>query len=207
MKRNWLKFTAALFVGALIFTACETEVTLTAPPDATIDLGESFDEKAGLIVDGAKAEDVLVLWNPAFNNELVDHYVGTYTVEGVSDSRNVYVKSNLLAGPYSVSDAIAGGPTLTYNVTVTQSTQEFNRLLIDGFNDFNIQVYALVNGNAITIPTQTPTNWNAGAGENVQGTGTYDGANKRLTSFTYTINYLEGGSIVTDTGTATYTKQ
>jgi hypothetical protein len=205
MKRNWLKFTAALFIGAMIFTSCETEVTLTAPPDATIDLGETFDEKAGLIVDGAKVEDVNVLWNPAFNNELVDHYVFTYSVEGVSDTRNVYVRSNLLAGPYAVSDAVAGGPTLNYNVTVTQSTQEFNRILIDGFNDFNIQVYATINGNAITIPVQTPTNWTAA--ENVQGTGTYDGANKRLTSFTYTVNYLDAGSIVTETGTATYTKQ
>ena len=205
MRKNWLKFAAALTIGAFIFTACESEVTLTAPADATIDLGEEFDEKAGLIVDGADVEDVSVLWNPAFNNELVDHYVGTYTVDGVSDQRNVYVRSNLLAGPYSVLDAVDGGGNLNYNVTVTQSSQEFNRLLIDGFGDFNIQVYATINGSAITVPLQTPTNW-TGA-ESVQATGSYNGETKTLQSFTYTIKYLDGGEVITETGNAIYTKQ
>lgn len=205
MRRNLIKFTITLLIGATIFgfSGCQPEITVTAPPDATIDLGESFDPMAGLIVEGAKEEDVVLLWNPTFNNNLVNEYVATYVVEGVSDQRSVFVRSNLLAGPYRVSDVVTGGGTFTYDVTVTQSGTAFNRILINGFADFDITVHADIVGNVITIPLQTPTNWTAT--ESVQGTGTYDGVNRRLTSFTYTIKH--GNPLVTETGTATYTKR
>jgi hypothetical protein len=196
MKKNWLKLTAALFVGALIFTACETEVTLTAPPDATIDLGDNFDEKAGLIVDGANAEDVLVLWNPAFNNELVDHYVGTYTVEGVSDTRNVYVRADKLAKTYAVVDQVDGGDTYNYPVIVSKGT-EFNELRFNELFYDDIIVDGIVNGNVITIPSQ-----NFYGGEvNIQGTGTYDGAAQKILQVTYTLKETGFPNL---TGTVTF---
>jgi hypothetical protein len=205
MKRNWLNFAAALTFGAFIFTACESEVTLTAPADATIDLGADFDERAGIIVDGAKAEDVQVLWVPAFNNNRVDHYVATYTVDGVNDQRNVYVRSNLLTGAYRASDVIEGASPITYNVEVKQSSQEFNRILLEGIADFNIEPYATINGSVITIPLQTPSNWTSS--ESIEGTGTYNGEAKSLSTINYTIKFLDGGNIVTENGVATFTRR
>jgi hypothetical protein len=196
MKRNWLKFTAALFIGAMIFTSCDKEVTLTAPPDATIDLGDAFDEKAGLIVDGAKVEDVNVLWNPTFNNELVDHYVFTYTVEGVSDTRNVYVRADKLAKIYAVVDQVDGGDTYNYPVTVSRGT-EFNELRFNELFYPDIIVNGVVNGSVITIPAQ-----NFYGGEvNIQGTGTYDGAAQKILQVTYTLKETGFSDL---TGTVTF---
>lgn len=204
--KNWLKITAALVIGAFIFTACETEVTLSVPGDTTINLGDNFDPKDGVSVDGADLEDVLVLWNPAWNNELVNHYVATYSVDGETAQRNVYVSSALLAGIYAVVDEIDGDETITYNMTVAQSTEEFNKLLISNFLGFpSLQGQAIVEGTTVTVPKFTPPGWEPA--ESIEATGTYNGATKRLLTFSYTIVELFEGSEVITTGTATLTKQ
>ncbi len=204
--KNWLKITAALVIGAFIFTACETEVTLSVPGDTTINLGDNFDPKDGVSVDGANLDDVQVLWNPAWNNELVDHYVASYSVDGETAQRNVYVSSSLLAGSYAVVDEIDGDETITYNMTVNQSTEEFNKLLIPNFLGFeNLQGQAIVEGTTVTVPRFTPSGWDPT--ESIEATGTYNGATKRLLTFSYTIVELFDGSELITTGTATLTKQ
>lgn len=207
--KNCLKFTAALLIGTFIFTACESEVTLTVPADITIQLGDNFDSMEGVKVDGAKLEDVVVLENPQFSNVHVNHYVFSYSVDGETAQRNVYVSSSLLAGSYSISDAIDSGGTETYVMTVTQSSQEFNRLIISNFLGYgqNYQGQAIVEGASVTIPKFTPTNWDPA--ESIEATGTYDGAAKKLLTLSYTIIELHpdtGNELITS-GTATFTKQ
>ena len=207
--KNWLKFATALFIGAFIFTACESEVTLTVPDDVTIELGDSFDPMEGVSVSGANLEDVTVLENPAFSNVLVNHYVFSYIVDGESAQRNVYVSSSRLAGSYAVEDAVDGGGTINYTMTVTQSTVDFNRLLISNFLGFgaNFQGQAIVEGTAVTVPRFTPSGWDPA--ESIEATGTYDGETRRLLTLSYTIIELDpaGGDNLVTTGTATLTKQ
>ncbi len=195
-------------ISAVMFTSCETEdpiITLVGDATIAFDLGEDFTDP-GVTVENGKAEDVVVTFSPEYNKDKVDEYTATYTLGNATATRAVWVKSNLLAGTYGVSDAIDGFGTIEYEVTVAQKAGEYNVIRITGFNDFNIVVEATINGDVITIPSQTPSNWNAGAGELVQGTGTYDGENKNLINFTYTIKWLDGGDLITDTGVATYTR-
>lgn len=186
--KNWLKFTAALVIGAFIFTACETEVTLTVPGDATIDLGDDFDPKQGVTVDGAKLEDVQVLWNPAWNNELVDHYVASYSIEGETAQRNVYVRADKLTKTYQVTDVDDDGTQYTpYPVTVTRGT-EFNELRFNELYFDDAIINAVINGSVITIPQQTFQ------GVSIQGTGTYDGAAHKILTINYIIDGVPGTS-------------
>ncbi len=193
--KNWLKFTAALVIGAFIFTACETEVTLTVPGDATIDLGDDFDPKAGVTVDGAKLEDVNVFWNPAWNNELVDLYVASYSVEGETDQRNVYVRADKLTGSYGVTEVDNTGTFGPYPLTVTRGPEyneiRFNELFFD-----DIIVNAIINGAVITIPAQNYF----GNTVTIQATGSYDGAGHKILKLDYTL-LIDDEEVV---GTATF---
>jgi hypothetical protein len=207
MKKLFRIF-AFVAISAFIFTSCETEdavITLVGDAVIAFDLGEEFVDP-GVTVENGKVDDVTVTFSPQYDKFKVDEYVATYTLGNASAQRTVWVRSNDLAGTYSVSDAIDGVGTLTYEVTVAQKAAEYNVLRITGFNDFNIVVEATINGNVITIPSQTPSNWNAAAGELVMGSGTYNGETEALVNFTYTIKWLDGGELVTDTGTATYTR-
>ena len=187
--KNLLKFTVALVISAFIFTACETEVTLTVPTsDVTIDLGDDFDELDGVTVDGADIEDVQVLWNPAWNNELVDLYVASYSVEGETAQRNVYVRADKLAKTYQVTDVDDDGTQYTpYPVIVTRGT-EFNELRFNELFFDDVIVNGVVNGSVITIPQQTFQ------GVSIQGTGTYDGAAQKILTIDYIIDGIAGTS-------------
>lgn len=184
-------------LGAFIFTACETEVTLTVPGDATIDLGDDFDPKAGVTVDGAKLEDVNVLWNPAWNNELVDHYIASYTVEGESDQRNVYVRADKLTGNYAATEVDNTGTFGPYPINVVRGP-EFNEIRFNELFFDDIIINAVINGSVITIPAQNYFNNNV----TIQATGSYDGAAHKILQLNYTMNYF-GDEIV---GTATFTR-
>jgi len=193
--KNWLKFTAALVIGAFIFTACETEVTLTVPGDATIDLGDEFDPKEGVSVSGAKLDDVLVLENPQFSNVLVDHYVFSYSVEGETAQRNVYVRADKLTGSYGVTEVDNTGTFGPYPLTVTRGP-EFNEIRFNELFFDDIIVNAVINGAAITIPAQNYF----GNTVTIQATGSYDGAGHKILQLDYTL-LIDGEEVV---GTATF---
>ncbi len=187
--KNWLKFTMTLVIGAFIFTACETEVTLTVPTtDVTIDLGDEFDPLNGVTVDGADIEDVQVLWNPAWSNVLVDHYVASYSVEGQTGQRNVYVQADKLAKTYQVTDVDNDGTQYTpYPVSVTRGP-EFNELRFNELYFENIIVLGVINGPVLTIPQQTLQ------GVSIEGTGTYDGEAQKILTIDYIIDGVPGTS-------------
>ncbi|MFN2394661.1 MAG: hypothetical protein ABR597_03135 [Bacteroidales bacterium] len=187
--KNWLKFTMVLAIGAFIFTACETDVTLTVPTtDVTIDLGDEFDPMDGVTVDGADIGDVQVLWNPAWSNVLVDYYVASYSVEGQTAQRDVYVQADKLAKTYQVSDEDNDGTQYNpYPVTVTRGP-EFNELRFNELYFDNVIVNGVVNGSVLTIPQQTLE------GVSIEGTGTYDGVAQKILTIDYIIDGVPGTS-------------
>lgn len=193
--KKWLKFAAVIMVGALIFTACEKDVTLSVPGEAVIDLGDEFDPLAGVTVDGAKVEDVQVLWNPAWSNVLVNHYVATYQIEGETAQRDVYVRADKLARSYAVTEVDNAGTYGPYPVIVTTGNA-FNELRFNELFFDDIIVNATIDGEAMTIPTQSFF----GGDVIINGTGTYNGSTQRVLSIDYTIDYF-GEDIV---GTATF---
>jgi len=156
-----------------LFTACEEDVTLDVPGAATIDLGEEFDPLDGVEVSGADLEDVDVLENPAFDNEVVNHYVFTYTVNGESATRDVYVQVDELTGTYQVTDEGDDGTTYgPYPVNVSKGN-EYNELRFNEWLYDDIIVNANVIGEEIDIPEQ---NFIVdGADITISGTGNYDG--------------------------------
>ncbi len=205
--KNWMKFAAALVIGAFVFTACEDdEVILSVPSDTELNLGAEFNPMDGVAVDGADIEDVS--WNavPAWNIYEVNHYVFTYTVENQVADRNVYITSDLLAGTYDVVDLEEDATTpITYSTTVLQHLEDYNKLLIQGFAGFSgVTATATVAGSEIIIPEFRPANWVEGEG--ISATGTYDGENRALVSFDIIIKELVGEEVVTTYSQATYTK-
>ena len=206
MKRQILALLAIFTFGTFLFTSCETDdavITLKGDNPAVFDLGQDFVEP-GFEVEGGNEDDVEVAWSPAYNKNVVQEYIATYSLETASSvERKVHVSSKLLAGTYNVSDT---GLANDYQNTVTQSTEVFNRLIISNFLDFEtaITVTAIVDGTSITVPKHTPSGW--GAGETVEATGSYNGETKTLTTFEYTIIEIFDGETVESTGTLTFTK-
>ena len=199
-----IRFTSALAViSMMMLSGCQKDASISLTGgDVMLDLGQDFDEP-GFSTEGISGE-VLQLWNPAFDKHQVNHYVRTYTAEGVSAQRNVYVQSDLLSGLYHVEDNIEGVGIINYNVQVYQMEDSFNRMHIEGFADFVIVVDMEIEGEQIRIERQIPSGWTAE--EFVEGTGTYDGESKSLVSFSYSIGYLWQGELVVESGNASYTK-
>ncbi len=183
--KDLIKLLSIIMVGTFVFTACEKDVVLTVPGDATIDLGEEFDPMDGVKVDGADLDDVTVSWNPKFDNTLVNHYVATYSVNGESAQRNVYVRADKLAGTYVVNDVEPDWESGEYTVTVV-AVGEYNELRFDKWLYEEISlITGVVNGDVITIPSQDFVV--EGFDVNVQGTGTYDGEAQKILQIEYTL--------------------
>ncbi len=197
--KNWLKFTAALVIGAFIFTACndeDPEIILTVPADATLDLGAEFDPMAGVTVDGTDISNVS--WNavPDWNIYEVNHYVFTYTAGDEMVDRNVYIQVDELLGIYEVTDEDDDGTTYApYPVTVSKGA-EFNTLRFNELYYPDILVNAEVNGSIITIPEQNYFDNTV----TIQGTGSYNGETKEILIINYTI--VDNGD--TFVGTSTF---
>jgi hypothetical protein len=97
-------------------------------------------------------------------------------------------------GLWSISENSQDFGTSTYNVTVTDSTNE-NYILAAYLYGFNKKVYATVSGNNFTIPVQLIS------GNNVSGNGTL--INSTQVNMTY---YVQSTSTHIDTVTAVLTK-
>ncbi len=170
-----MKLLAVIMVGVFVFTACEEDVSLTVPGDTYIDMGEEFDPLEGVKVSGADLEDVTVLWNPEFDNTLVNHYVASYSVNGETAQRNVYVQADKLAGDYVYQIPEFDSPDIPFTVSMGD---EFNKLRMNEFIYPDIVVYVTIDGNVITMEEQEVK-------DNLflSGTGKYDGEIHSLTEF------------------------
>ena len=225
MKKNLLSIgLLVLLTGTAIFTGCKKddvtapEITLSGNSSMDINLGDTYSEPGATATDRDgkdKSSDVsssIVIAGSVDNTK-----VGTYTITyNVSDGdgnkatevrRTVRVKSDKLAGSYSVSDVVtnavpaSGNGTYAYTATVTQSSVDYNKIFIANFGGFGaaVSVYATVEGATITIPLQAATG--ASPSTSVSGTGTYNGAAFKITNITYTATNAVFGN-----GNAAYTK-
>jgi len=225
MKKIALTLIALILFGGIIFiSACDKSdlnkpvITLVGDEIITLDLGATWTDPGCTAID---TEDGTITTGftitGTVNTAQVNTYTITYTVTdkagNVSDevTRTVKVKSDLLIGTYNVHDVVTGvgAGTYDYTVTITQSSTDYNKLLINNFGGFGtaVTVNANVLAAVITIPSQHPAGMPSG------GEGTFTGTTgaytvtpslKSVTSINYSVAYDAGG---TDNGSATYTKQ
>jgi hypothetical protein len=203
----------AIFAGCTKDTTTPT-ISLTGS-SVTMDLGGVFTDpgySATDATDGTITSSVVVTGLP--NVDQVGEYTVKYNVKnkaGVAAAevtRTVRVGSGQLVGSYAVDEVVTGknAGNYTYTVTVTQSSSEYNKLLVSNFGGFGatVSVYMTVSGAVITIPSQNPSSMpDPGA---ISGNGSYNKAGTiyKITSLNYSAVYTSGG---TDNAVATYTKQ
>jgi hypothetical protein len=222
MKKHLLLASSALLIAGMVFTGCKKDdvdaptLTLTGS-DMEIDLGDTYTDQ-GATADDERDGDLSskVVSSGTVDNSKVGTYTITYNVTdeagnaATAVSRTVKVRSNKLAGTYSVSDVVSGSAnpanngTYTYTVTVTQSS-EYNKVLISNFGGFGTSrvVSATVDGSTITIPATTITPEGETASTSIAGTGSYTGSAFKITNISYTSSNNAYGAA----GNATYTKQ
>ena len=222
MKKQILSLTAMVLVaGAVTLTGCKKDdttapvLTLKGAAESTLDLGAAFTD------EGATAEDdrdgdisSKIVVTGTVDTKNVGTYTLTYDVADEAGNaatqvkRTVKVKSDKLAGTCAVTDVVTGSTipngngTYNYNVTVTQSSTDYNKLLFSNFGGFaNQNIVATVEGSSINIPSQAVGVQGQTGTVTVSGSGTYDGATGKITKITYSA----GGGL--GNGSATYSKQ
>jgi hypothetical protein len=218
-KQIFTTLSIAFIASSLVFTSCKKD-DLDAPTltllgaDATIDLGDTYVDAGATAND---ANDGNITTSITKTGTVDATKVGTYTLTyAVSDKagnaatevkRTVKVKSDKLAGVYNVSDVVTGSTptsgngTYTYSVTVSQSSTDYNKIILAGFMGIaSASATATINGSVITVASQAVNGANPAT--SVSGTGTYDGVTKKILSFQYTASNVFYG-----VGNATYTKQ
>lgn len=102
-------------------------------------------------------------------------------------------------GTWSTQETFTFGQVFTYNYnfTITKSTAEANKILLNGFGDESgVTLQAIVSGRSFTIPQQTIVIDAESMG--VSGSGTRDG--NRLT-YSYTLTTLEFSINISGTAT------
>ncbi len=206
MKKNLLTILAVLVAGAFIFTACSEDDPIDpyielVGGDVELQLGEEFVDP-GYTTEGIA--DVQLLWNPEFNKHKVDHYVLTYaaTDANVNAQRNVYVRSDRLAGLYEVTDEDDEGGSFDFESSVVQSDQAFNKMYIQNFGNWEDipNVILFIEGDQIIIEKQEL--WSED--EWVEATGTYDGEARLIKEIEYTMVVLVEDDPVTVSGVQTF---
>lgn len=202
--------------GTLVLTSCSKDeeapvLTLTGGKEVTFDLAAAAEPgvTADDNEDGDVSSSVTSDWNTVVKKNEVNIYTVNYKVADeagneATESRKVTVKSDKLAGSYSVVDIVSGGSfpgTYNYTCTVTQSSTDYNKLLITNFLGLGATVQGNItaNGTAINIPAQTVSV--GGSSFNVSGSGLYTGESFKITKLTYT------GDNGLGSGDATFTKQ
>lgn len=217
MKKQFLLATTILFVGgSALLTSCKKDetapvITLTGGKEVSFDLAAAAEP--GVTADDEKDGDVTAAVTSDWATAVKKNEVGTYTVtykvsdeaaNEATETRTVKVKSDKLAGTYAVSDVVTGGGNpgnYSWNCTVTQSSTDYNKIIITNFGGFAIQnVIATVDGTQITVASQS-VGIVGGATTTVSGTGTYNGETFKIGKIDYTASNGLGS------GSATFTKQ
>ncbi len=206
MKRDLFILLGLLVAGAVFFNSCAEDDPIDpyielVGGDVELQLGEEF-EDPGYTTEGIA--DVQLLWNPEFDKHKVNHYVLTYvaTDANVNAQRNVYVKSDRLAGLYSVTDEDDEGGSFDFEASVVQSEQAFNRMFIQNFGNWEdiTNVVMEIIGDELIIEKQelwTEDEW-------VEATGTYNGETRLIEQIEYTMVVLFEGEPETISGVQTF---
>jgi PKD repeat protein len=142
------------------------------------------------------------LKNPTHSYDNTGFYDVVLTAGGTTKTKNIFVTNAAsgMAGNYNVED-LCSGSTSNYTDLVTISSSENKRISVAKFANYSGgNVYFIVNGNSITLPSQDVLCGIPAATRNFSGTGYIINANSFSINFTETTN---GTSI---TCTETYTK-
>ncbi|MEY4110304.1 MAG: hypothetical protein RLZZ46_659 [Bacteroidota bacterium] len=206
MKKSFLLPAALFFATGVALTSCSDDeapvLTLTGEKEVTFDLGEAKDP--GATATDNKDDEITPTSNWATAVKINE--VNTYTVEYVAedeagnstkDTRTVKVKADKLGGTYTATDVVSGASdpsfngTYNYNMTVSASSDTYNKLILSNLGGFSSTFTATVTGTSVTIASQSIP----GTSESISGTGQYDGTAKKLTSITYTAGAFGSGTI------------
>lgn len=202
---------AVLFTAGTLLTSCSKDeeapvITLNGGDTQEFDLGAAADPGATVTDNNDEGLTATSDWSSMVKTNEVNTYTVNYTATDEAGNegeakKTVKIRSNLLAGTYSVTDIVSGSSggsfdgTYTYNVTITQSGTDYNKLVISNFGGFGttISATATVLGQNMTIPATTLV---TPFGDfPVSGTGNYDGAGKKITTITYSAGTAGNGSM------------
>lgn len=181
-----------LDIDSITFIPCKIDtndkippvITLTGSGIVSINLGESFSNLIGATAnddkDGNITDKIVTSGVPA-NSDQAGEYIITYNVSDAAGNAATEVTQTLhigtapLAGTYiNISDLAEGDVTpVNYDVTVTQSTTTFNKILLNNFGGYgtNYNFVATASGPTITLVSQNVTI--GGETATITGTGTY----------------------------------
>jgi hypothetical protein len=206
MKKSFLLPAALFFVSGIALTSCSDDeapvLTLTGNKEVSFDLGEAADP--GATATDNKDGDITPTSNWA--TAVKANEVNTYTVEYVAedeagnsttDTRTVKIKSDKLGGTYAAVDNVSGASdpslngTYNYDVTVSASSDTYNKIILSNLGGFGATFTATVTGTSVTIASQSIP----GTSETISGSGQYDGAAKKLTSINYSAGAFGSGVI------------
>ncbi len=218
MKKLKIAFAAVSLAGLFLFVnGCKKEATKPAPVSCIQLASDSVQTGAAVNFSSCSTNGTTYLWSfgdgSSSTNESATHTytaVGTYTVtltvssaQGTSTATKTVVviapiTSANYIGTYSCSDACSSG-SYTYQMTVIANGN--NAIRMTNFGDWgSVTIDATIDGNNITIPSQT---FNPGGGNvTISGTGT---ANAGI--LVLTIQSVATNGTNTDTCTTTATKQ
>jgi hypothetical protein len=210
----------AAFAAMMFFTACEIE-DLDSPTITLVggDMEVVLNAAGGFVEPGFEANDeqdgdltANVIVTGAVDVTKIGSYEIMYSVSDKAGNKatvkrivDVIVNQAFYTGPWSVEEVITGtnpDPNWMYNATVTASTVDPQKLIINNFGGF-----ANFSGNVtfnkfgvITIPNQQLIG--ATVDGTIVGTGTTSLDGNTLT-ITYDVTYTAGGS---DNCVGTWTK-
>jgi len=174
MKKMFLSVAAlTLIFGATLLTSCTKNdttapvITLVGSETVTVTLGGTYTDAGATAKDDVDGDITSSIVSTASatnpNTNLAGTYTITYTVSDAAGNtgtktRTVNVVNSVsnMAGGYTVSGTFDGSPDVSYTTeTVTASSTINNRILFAGMAAYSsASVYANINVNAITIPTQ-----------------------------------------------------
>jgi hypothetical protein len=213
MKKQILSIALMTFLASsLVLTGCKKDeeepvVTLTGGATQSFDLAEATDPGATVTDNKDDALTATSDFATVVKKNEVNTYTVTYTAEDEAGNigkatKTVKVKSDKLAGAYDCTDIVSGASnpvnngTFGYNLTITQSSTDYNKILLGNFGGFgsSVSAFATVTGTTVTIPAQALSVPGIGT-VNISGTGQYDGANKKVTSINYTTDGFGNGSV------------
>jgi PKD repeat protein len=133
--------------------------------------------------------------NPSHTFNSAGNFQVSLTDGSSNKTKTIVVASlptNNIPGAYSVTENCNTG-NYNYSSNVTAGSQS-NTYVCSNFGGYNVSVNIIVNGNTISVPSQT-----------ISG-GTFSGSGNIVSSTSFVINYSVTDGVTTETCTSTYTK-
>jgi len=138
MKKCILVFIGTMLV--LSFLSCKKDVTISFSDDIIVDLGSTNED----VLKFVTASDGSTVSVSEIDYNLVGEQTATFTTGEVNETKSVKIKSDKLAGIYSISVFSASGHELTYGegwlITITKGT-DYNQINIPDSIDKGLNIF------------------------------------------------------------------